>query len=160
MNQTKPDLTFCLSSELESKYDLTSLRVKRTLQFKHQLYNSLLNVYEFQDLQMRSRTVDDNEEYNARALPGENAPDQLVSWYEVSISCPLISKALKINETLELGEEANWQPDEVSVLAENLVRPACQMLKQMDGVGFYNNNGLKRSDIAPLRPESPPEVFW
>jgi len=109
---------------------------------------------------MRSRTVDDNEEYNARASPDQNTPDHLYSWYETSISCPPIDSALKVSQTLEIGEEASWTSEEVSDFVENLIRPACQMLKQMDGVGYYNDNGCKKSDFAPPRPETPEEVFW
>jgi hypothetical protein len=79
---------------------------------------------------------------------------------ELDITCPLLDEKLDVNTTLENGEEASWHADEVTGLVENLIRPACHMLKQMDGVGFYNDNGFKKEDYAPPPTPTPEEVFW
>ena len=45
---------------------------------------------------------------------------------------------------MELGAEAAWTPADLfeAGVIDSMLVPACEMLKQMDGVGFYNENGI------------------
>ena len=138
---------------------MITIRVCRKLRFKHTQHDALLCIYELQELESQSRSTDNNEEYLATVM-SEQTSELLPSWYEVGITCPTIDQILQSNQSLSLGDEADWQPDDLSNFAENIFRPACQMLKQMDGIGFYNNNGYKIEDFVPAPIPVPPEVFW
>lgn len=88
-------------------------------------------------------------------------------WYEVSISSAQVDTLLRQNTALELGNEADWTTERLLQLdaARVMYLPACEMLKQMDGVGSYNNNGIGRempSEETKEKKESDPEnyFFW
>lgn len=87
-------------------------------------------------------------------------------WHEVSISCPKADHILEQNKTLELGEETSWTPEKLSAVdaLPSLYLPACEMVKQMDGVGFSNNNEMPiQATPAPSLAEfqAPQEYyFW
>lgn len=68
-------------------------------------------------------------------------------------------------QNLVLGEEPSWTPEKLSEVnaAQSMYLPACEMLKQMDGVGFYNDNevDVKAAERQePSEPESGPYFFW
>ena len=91
-----------------------------------------------------------------KAIPGQDAsvfncatyfpvePGQPPLWYEATVSSVNADTVLEMNKTLELGEEAAWTASELEKLdaAADVFLPALGMVKGMDGVGFYNNNGL------------------
>lgn len=84
-------------------------------------------------------------------------------WHEASISSAKVNEQLKQNATLELGEETEWSPDSLEQLgaANDMCLPACEMLKQMDGVGIRNNNGILLQEVPVAKPASPkPYFFW
>ncbi|KAF7940225.1 uncharacterized protein EAE98_000352 [Botrytis deweyae] len=63
------------------------------------------------------------------------------NWQEVSITSVAMDKLLEQNMTLELGEEVQWTAQDLAAkkVSNTLIKPACTMLAQMDGVGFYND---------------------
>ncbi|KAI9647347.1 hypothetical protein NHQ30_003732 [Ciborinia camelliae] len=64
------------------------------------------------------------------------------NWHEASITSVSMDNLLQQNTNLELGEEVSWTvPDlEVKKVSNTFIKPACDMLVQMDGVGFYNDS--------------------
>jgi hypothetical protein len=97
-----------------------------------------------------------------KMIPGSDG-DGEKRWFTASIESVRGNEILAQNVDLELGDEAGWTPETfatVGVLGD-LYIPACQMLKEMDDVGFYNNNGVRRAPRAP-KPEPPqtPYSFW
>src|SRR5205814_1793291 len=75
-------------------------------------------------------------------------------WYEVSLVSPIAQQILGENEALEFGEQPSWTEEnfeERVQVFESMCRPACYMVKEMDGMGFYNDNGL---DIGLATPGS------
>ena len=91
----------------------------------------------------------------------------LYLWHEVSISCPKANEMFEQNKSIELGDEAPWTPETLSNIdaVQSMYLPACEMLKQMDGVGFYNDNAIDtqpvQSSAAAAETEPPqPYYFW
>lgn len=62
-------------------------------------------------------------------------------WHEVSITSVAMDHLLQQNMNLELGEEVPWTISDLEVkkISNTFIKPACAMLAQMDGVGFYND---------------------
>ncbi|QSZ33970.1 hypothetical protein DSL72_005550 [Monilinia vaccinii-corymbosi] len=71
----------------------------------------------------------------------KNEPGMEKSWHEASITSVTMNKLLQQNVHLELGEEVSWTVPDLAVkrVSNTLIEPACAMLAQMDGVGFYND---------------------
>lgn len=107
-----------------------------------------------------SKSLKDSELFNASLFEKQQSVEALNSWYEVRITSPTIDQAIQENEQLQLGSEASWCPSDIAESVKQLCYHACQMLKQMDGVGFYNNNGLKVEKIEQIPEQAPVPVFW
>ncbi|KAI0525795.1 hypothetical protein F5B22DRAFT_657072 [Xylaria bambusicola] len=84
-------------------------------------------------------------------------------WYEASLKSDNFCMAFKQNEELELGDEVKWTSKNLvhSGTIERLVQKAASMVKNMDGVGFWNDNHqehlLRRFD--PLAKDTV-DKFW
>jgi hypothetical protein len=102
--------------------------------------------------------------YKAESPPGnQNEPENLNIWYEASVSSAKAEELLKQNTTLELGDEAEWTPEKLEELdaASAMYIPACEMVKQMDGVGLHNDNGIDLQEASTEQACPPkPYVFW
>jgi len=160
--------------ELESsmvgpgKIVIDSVRVNRISMFKSSDDKSLLKVAEIQDLDIFSAPVPDKNITVYKAIASNEYRPGCVkvnSWNEVSIQCVELNEKLKQNLDLELGDEAGWTPQSLSNLsaAQAMYLPACQMLKQMDGVGQWNDNGADSNPTFGQPPPPPPEkevVWW
>lgn len=158
--QATPHLQFAIPHTLEKNHGLDAIRVRRICRFKNTVHDAVLSVCEVQELDHQSRTTDTAEEFRAGPSAPSGPGEFNESWYEVDITCPDIDEALENNELLSVGEEAAWNSEEIGKLVDNIVRPACQMLRRMDGVGFYNDNGHRSERVAPAPNPEPPEVFW
>ncbi|KAI1108856.1 hypothetical protein F5Y14DRAFT_434400 [Nemania sp. NC0429] len=82
-------------------------------------------------------------------------PGMPLVWYEAALRSDTFSAAFQQNEKLEVGGMTEWRGVELmkSGAVEELVRKAAEMVKNMDGVGFWNDNGqaeLLRA-VAPAR---------
>ncbi|KAI1430331.1 hypothetical protein F5Y12DRAFT_709344 [Xylaria sp. FL1777] len=81
-------------------------------------------------------------------------PDIPLVWYEAFLKSDTFSTAFEQNEKLEFGSEVKWESEGLlkSGAVEGLVRKAATMIKNMDGVGYWNDNHqeelLRR--IAPV----------
>jgi len=72
-------------------------------------------------------------------------------WHEVSISSVQANKILLENTSLELGDKASWTLQILSNAdaAQAMYLPACEMLKKMDGIGYYTENYINPSAAVP-----------
>jgi hypothetical protein len=63
-------------------------------------------------------------------------------WYEASLKSDTITTAFQQNRELELGNEVKWTAKDLvkSGAVDELVRKAANMVKKMDGVGYFNDN--------------------
>jgi hypothetical protein len=170
-----PVLRFELSDALSSQFQLDGLRVHRISKYRSKDNQAILKVSDIQDLDVRNRSIPDKNItiFEAkRNMSPRKATEKLDFWYEVSISSPLVDDALAQNKLLSLGDEADWTAERFSKMdiAEKTCLPACQMLKQMDGIGYYNDNGIdvrsqfsapsSAASINPSRPAQAEEVWW
>lgn len=74
--------------------------------------------------------------------PGES-PDM---WYQVSIMSPAVDAILRTNDELEFGNVTEMRLDDLAkTVVADLCRPACEVARNIDGVGFYNNNNNNRA---------------
>ncbi|KAI0152151.1 hypothetical protein F4776DRAFT_669940 [Hypoxylon sp. NC0597] len=74
--------------------------------------------------------------------PGFQQLGQLPTWYEVSIQSELVNEAVQQNQNLELGEEVGWSPEQLEDAGafDELIRSATDMIKRIDGVGYWGDN--------------------
>ncbi|KAJ8128814.1 hypothetical protein O1611_g4819 [Lasiodiplodia mahajangana] len=90
-----------------------------------------------------------------------------LKWYEVALRSDALSTAFQQNEKLELGDETKWTPEELhkSGAVEGLIRKATDMVKNMDGIGYWNDNhqGELLRRVAPVAKSAKgqnPLKFW
>ena len=121
----------------------------------------------------------DADVYTSERFPGNMKKGQPPMWIEACIQSKVIHSAFQKNETLELGDEAAWSPEELCNMRifEDIICAATDTVKQMDAVGYWCDNN--RSTIAqsgsgpaqqafrPLGAHAPQtvnsqrgEVFW
>ncbi|KAI0537972.1 hypothetical protein GGR58DRAFT_526756 [Xylaria digitata] len=86
-------------------------------------------------------------------------------WYEANLKSDTFSNAFKQNEWLEFGDEVGWKSEELleSGAVEKLIRKAADMVKNMDGVGFWNDNHqteLQRRAAPVAKPGQNITKFW
>lgn len=118
----------------------------------------MLKVCELQDLDVKF-TMDPTGQFQVVEAVRNTAPrsplEKLNMWYEVSISSTGIDELLEKNKFLEIGHTVEWTLEDLQKLngSIQMLQPACQMLVQMNGVGFYNSNDIKfqskDDDVAP-----------
>ena len=136
------------------RFQIYGVRVRRISRYRSQDTKSMLNISEVRELQMFDVPGDDciiwkavgsTEPYTSIIDPFQGQKyNMLFLWHEVGISCPEADEMFDENKKIELGEEASWNPRKLAEInaLQSLYRPACEMLKQMDGVGFYNDNEI------------------
>ncbi|KUJ11122.1 uncharacterized protein LY89DRAFT_237325 [Mollisia scopiformis] len=142
-----PQLMWEMDSSLIEQFQLVEVIVKRVTKYGSEDGKSVLNVIEVQSLDVQCHEVPAKSSLLFDAAPGpENEPPvkRLRYWWEASISSPRGDKILEENQSLELGDEPSWSAKDMeeSDVASSLYAPACEMLRQMDGVGFENRNGM------------------
>jgi hypothetical protein len=149
-----------------------AVRVRRTSKYDSfdSRSASVLNVSEIRELKEESTTTS-NDSVIYKWFGAEETSvwlqdfgfKHLFLWHEVAISAPEITSLLQENIALELGEEASWNAEQLSAATlQSVVLPACEMVKQMDGVGFYNHNEINPSiPVAPTKQkEGEPYSYW
>ena len=166
--QKIPFLAFKISNDVvgPEKLSLDSVRVHRILEYKSMDATSILHISEIHDLDVNSQSGVTHTLYKAEPnlvfRPGCVKVDY---WHEVSISSIDAVKDFEENKTLEFGDEASWTPESLSGqnVAEALLRPACEILKHIDGIGYWNDNGIEGDEAAPPVEKQPEPVeykFW
>lgn len=168
----KPCLLFELPNSItgEGKLVIDGIRVHRIAEFESVDGKSILKVSEVTELVLYSLLVPDKGTTVFKAttsLDFHPGCDGVNVWHEVSISSVEADSLYEQNKTLELGDETGWTLEDLSKIdaANALLLPGCEMLKQMDGIGYYNDNGVDPS-IRPqqlfgeVEPEPPRFQWW
>jgi hypothetical protein len=142
-------LFFNLDEQMSKRYKLVAGRVYRIRRYESNDAKSILKISELHslDIHMTPDPKTSSMYFELSPSPSDRKPCEkrgLGHWYEVSISSAQLDDLLDQNVKLQLGEEARWTPEGLSRLgfAESIYLPALAMLKKMDGVGQYNNNGV------------------
>ncbi|KAE9373238.1 hypothetical protein N431DRAFT_465535 [Stipitochalara longipes BDJ] len=170
-DSTTPHLFFKLDEPISKRFELAAIRVYRTCRYKSKDANSMLKISEVYSPDIHKTSVPKECSTHFKLLPGppERKPCEkpgLGHWFEVSISSAQLDSVLEQNQTLELGEEAKWTPEGLSKLgfAKSIYLRACEMLKQMDGIGQYNNNGVDIKAPQPAKESkvalNPEDDYW
>ncbi|KAI9746125.1 MAG: hypothetical protein M1818_000806 [Claussenomyces sp. TS43310] len=125
-----------------------SIRVRRVIHYPSADKKSYLHVAEVHRMIMKAYTVSEKQKmvYQAVAAPAKVMASELETiWHEISISSAEADKTFKNSGDIELGEEASWTLDEMMKddVLKALWQPATFMIKKMDGIGFYNDNGQR-----------------
>lgn len=153
------------------------VRVRRINRYRSQNNKSSLNISEVRELQMFDVPGDGCTIWKAIASTQSHTKildpfqgqkyNMLYLWHEASISCPEADEIFEQNKNIELGEEARWNSKDLTDIGamQCLYQPACEMLKQMDGVGFYNDNEIDaeavlRASRTQSQAEKKPYYFW
>ncbi|KAI1098904.1 hypothetical protein F4804DRAFT_349858 [Jackrogersella minutella] len=105
--------------------------------------SSLLEICEVHD--MTPTGIEETTDATSITLaqhPGIQQLGQLGTWYEASVQCDMINKALQQNRDLELGEEVDWSPEKLQEAGafEKLIRSATETVKKIDRVGYWGDN--------------------
>ncbi len=143
-------LFFQLDEIMAKRFELAGVRVHRITRYKSNDAKSILKISNLHLLDILMLSAPDGLYFKLSPVPVDCKPcEKLGEWFEVSTSSAQLNGVLEQNEKLELGEEAKWTPEEVSDLdiAKSIYLPALEMLKQMDGVGQYNHNGIGIRDM-------------
>jgi hypothetical protein len=159
-----------LDKELAQRFDLQDLAVRRECCFDSKEASAVLKIIEVQSLDVEDAWKSDGLSciFWGMSGPKDRKPyEKLSSWHEVSIASAQATKAFEENKSLKLGEEAAWTADSISSAAWDMCSPACEMLKQMDDIGWNNENGVPLEDAnikgqpkQPVLVQGPIEPFW
>jgi hypothetical protein len=144
-NASTPIFFFQLDGTMSKRFELAGVRVHQNFRYKSNDAKSILKISNLYLLDTLMFSAADGVYFKLSPVPADFKPcEKLGEWFEVSISSAQLDSILEQNEKLDLGEEAKWTPEELSELdiAKSIYLPALQMLKQMDGVGQYNHNGI------------------
>jgi len=128
--------------------DVDIVRIRRNAQYRSTDRMSILNVTEVNDLSLRSRPIDEKTAYHAFATGSAQHPygeARLPLWFEIGIKSAKAEEHFEQNLKLEFGEEVAWTQETMmkAGVLKAICQPASDLVKQMDGVGFWNCNGLE-----------------
>jgi hypothetical protein len=123
---------------------VNSIRVRRNAQYPSVDRKSVLNITEVNDLFIRALNL--SPVVGSHAIYHGYTNDEKIQapgpiWFEVGIFSTTAQELFKENQVLEFGDEVDWTTESMlsKGVAEAIYSPACEMLKQMDGVGFWND---------------------
>lgn len=142
---------------------VTSIRIRRKARYMSLDRATVLNITEVNDLFINGQNIDASSgastshalyhgftnDYN-RIFPGPQ-------WFEVGIMSVEAIESFKLNLKLEIGEEADWTLDSMTSkdVPSAIYKRACEMVKNMDGVGFWNQKLSGMEFDLPRTPETP-----
>ncbi|PQE07049.1 hypothetical protein CJF30_00009472 [Rutstroemia sp. NJR-2017a BBW] len=156
-DQNKPNHAIQVPDYLFPFVEIYSLRIRKTKSYLSQDRQSKLHITEVDKscgdmLKVKDKNIN---VYIYREEKKEQT-DEETNWFEVSLTSVMMDEFLKENTQLQLGQETKWRLKDLitNKVSDSLIRPACAMLTQMDGVGFYNNNGLRKKGKGISRQES------
>jgi hypothetical protein len=137
--------------------EIFSLRIRKTKSYLSHDRQSKLHITEVNKscgdmLKVKDKDIN---VYFFREEKKEQTKEE-TNWFEVSLASVTMDEFLEENPQLQLGQESQWRLKDLSKnkVSECLIRPACEMLTQMDGVGFYNDNGLRKKIRDSSRQQS------
>lgn len=134
-------------SKVHEHINVKSIRAYRKCNYPSADLMSTLHVTEIHRLNLdQVETHNKNDTMMiVRGVPAIPIPGYERMWYEMSVSSNAMNAAFKANKHVDIGEEANWTAEQFTkeCAIEAMYRPALMMVRGMDGVGFYNDNGLK-----------------
>jgi hypothetical protein len=154
------NLTFAVSNEYPHM-KLNGIRVRHTFDYRSSHGNSALSITEVVDLKIeRVRVAGGKRVFSATEYTAKSKPGCLHSWYEVGIWSTVALEVFKENQSLEIGEEASWTTEKLenAGVFSALYLTACKIIKRIDGIGFYNDNGVRPAAAPPSEISHGPQL--
>lgn len=154
-----------MSFEISEKYPIhiVAIRVRRHSQYPSFDGQTLLNITEVHNLDVSWQHGDNKTIFFATSSDRKESDAQTVEpmWYEMNITSTEAQEAFKENINLEFGEETEWNENlllKTGVVMKDMCEPANYLIKKMDGIGYYNNNGHKPvpTDLESFTSTKPP----
>lgn len=137
-----PVLEFQYSFDGPPPIIIDDVRVRQVCKFQSQNKKTILEISRI--FATETKNFPDTKYRAVRSFPDDDRKKGVFKgWYEVSVSSTRMEELLQQNETLAPGEEAEWTMEQLEQerVFEDIYRPACQIVKRMDGVGVECNNG-------------------
>ncbi|APA05916.1 hypothetical protein sscle_01g006860 [Sclerotinia sclerotiorum 1980 UF-70] len=156
----KPNHYFKIPKQIADEFEIYHLKIRKTRTFNsldgssklhitevdkscgHKLpvKNQEIVVYIFPE-EKKEHNMERNSEEVSSYSEEKKDPGMETNWQEVSITSVPMNNLLQQNMKLELGEEVQWTIQDLAEknVSNSFIKPACTMLVQMDGVGFYND---------------------
>ncbi|EPE31588.1 hypothetical protein GLAREA_12344 [Glarea lozoyensis ATCC 20868] len=162
-NQESPKLYAEIDRDLEEKYTLQEIYLHKVNLHRSSNNRSVLSISEVLAFITNICSPPGKPDVRIIRATYYNGPGSGFNyrWFTASIESVRGNELLVQNKKLELGEEAGWTPETFADVLPDLSIPACQMLKQMDHVGYYNENGIRRSPPpTQTSPPKPVERYW
>jgi hypothetical protein len=147
--------------ELDAAHSVTFnfVRVLRTTLYPSTGNGSQLKITEVHDLKFEKHSNKNTYyAFEAESVMEEGKPTM---WYQMSLTSPIAERVLEENINLEFGEQTTWSEgdfDERVHVFKSLCLPACYMVKKMDGMGYYNDNGYLAPPVPSALPAMAPTV--
>ncbi|KAF5876184.1 uncharacterized protein Bfra_002586 [Botrytis fragariae] len=137
----KPNHALKLPKHIMDHFIIYHLKIRKTRSYISPDGNSKLNITEVDKSRGHELQVKDQGILVYVFQEEKRDLNVETNWQEVSITSVAMDKLLEQNMTLELGEEVSWTVQDLAArkVSNTLIKPACTMLAQMDGVGFYND---------------------
>lgn len=156
------DSEFCLGyrRSIEDILTVEQIRVRQVARFQQCAQQKI-----FMDISriLPTSTMHRNGEYaRVSTIPkGFIASPGVVSqWIEASLSSARLEDALKRNEQLIPGEEADWTVDQLSEDFQVLYESAADLVKRINGVGVNCDNGVLKSGIKTGTAKPKTDFKW
>jgi hypothetical protein len=157
-----------MSFELSQRHQIhfQSIRIRRHSRYRSYDSKTLLNIMEVHNLDI---DWEEGENVVMFFVTSSEKPNSV--WYEISLESVKAKVAFKDNLNLGLGEETEWTAElllESGVVMKDICVPANYIITKMDGVGFYNDNGIKPllaeaeslASTKPPREKRPGFTYW
>lgn len=83
-------------------------------------------------------------------------------WWEVSLSSVVVNEVFQTNDTLVLGNSAEWAPDSIieTDTMKRLFNMTQDLVTRIDSVGYYNRARKGVTVTKASERERKSEVFW
>lgn len=137
----KPNHSFKIPKQMANDFIVYSFKIRKTRTYDSLDKKSKLHITEV-DKSCGHELLVKNQEIVVYYFPEEKRDSKMKTrWHEASITSVTMDNLLQQNVNLGLGEEVSWTITDLvkKRVSNTFIEPACVMLAQMDGVGFYND---------------------
>lgn len=142
-------------------------RVKRYCDYPSQAGDISLRIIEVQELEVTPQHISATTTAFEIEETARIGSPPLNKWYEASLHSDKLNFELVKNRALRLGEDVSYDAAALADVAKGLCTHACNMIQQMDGVGYWNDNSANisveqpRGDVSSAPAPGPaPTGFW
>ncbi|KAI5865194.1 hypothetical protein GGS23DRAFT_414036 [Durotheca rogersii] len=103
----------------------------------------ILEISEIHDMKPTAVThTESDKTIKFEQYAGNRALGHPPTWYEAAVRSTIVEDALMQNQNLEFGDEVTWSSKQLREVGAftDMVSSATEMVQNMDGVGYWNDN--------------------